>query len=266
VWALRFGSPGEHQLDVLPKHVDGMLPVLEYHPFCLIDFKEWAYIRKQPAGTMAACIPTRGSEFFMDFGFMWASADNYRQPNKSTNHIVMSYDGYCTYLLIIDGTTRRSWMFLTASKEPPITICLAFLHDFGNTWGIIRTDQGSELARSNGFITAMLKNHGYVVECTGANSPSQNGSAEIFNNTLAVKVQTLLYGSGLLAKFWSAALLHSVFLQNRLVHSTTNRTPYEAWHGRKPNVQYLKTFGSRVCIVSRMTRSPLVIKRRPAVG
>jgi hypothetical protein len=146
---------------------------------------------------------------------MRASADDYWQPNKSTDRIMTSYDGYCAYLLIIDGATRWSWTFLTASKEPPIAICLAFLHNFGNTRGIIRMDQGGELARSNGFITAMLKDCGYVVERTGADSPSQNGSAEIFNNTLAVKVQTLLYGSGLPAKFWSAALLHSVFLQNR---------------------------------------------------
>ena len=45
VWALRLGSPGEHQLDVLPKHVLGLPPVLEYHPFRNINFKEWAYIR-----------------------------------------------------------------------------------------------------------------------------------------------------------------------------------------------------------------------------
>jgi hypothetical protein len=184
----------------------------------------------------------------MDYGFMRASADNYWQPNKSTNRIVMSYDGYCAYLLIVDGATRRSWTFLTASKEPPIAICLAFLHNFGDTRGIIRTDQGGKLARSDGFITTMLKDRGYVVERTGANSPSQNGSVEIFNNTGTVKVQTLLYGSGLLAKFWSVALVHSVFLQNHLIHSATNRTPYEAWHGRKPNVQYLKMFGSRICI------------------
>jgi hypothetical protein len=49
VWALRFGSPGEGQLDALPRHVNGVPPVFEYHPFRHIDFKEQAYIRKQPA-------------------------------------------------------------------------------------------------------------------------------------------------------------------------------------------------------------------------
>ncbi len=53
VFVLCFGSPGEHQLNVLPRHVLGTPPVFEYHPFCSIDFKEQAYIRKQPAGKTA---------------------------------------------------------------------------------------------------------------------------------------------------------------------------------------------------------------------
>jgi hypothetical protein len=94
----------------------------------------------------------------------------------------------------------------------------------------------------------MLKDFGYVVKGTGADSPSQNGGAEIYNNTLAVKVRTLLYGLGLPAKFWSAALLHAVYLHNRLVHSATHKTPFEGWHGQKPDVTHLKTFGSCVCV------------------
>jgi hypothetical protein len=79
-------------------------------------------------------------------------------------------------------------------------------------------------------------------------SPSQNGGAESYNHTLAVKVRTLLYGAGLPARFWSSALLHAVYLHNRLVHSATDRTPYEGWYGRKLDVMHLKTFGSRVCV------------------
>ena len=70
LWMLRFGSPGEHQLDVLPLHVTGTPPVFEYHPFRYIDFKEQAYIRKQAAQRMAERIPSCGAEFFMVFGFM----------------------------------------------------------------------------------------------------------------------------------------------------------------------------------------------------
>ena len=49
VWLLRFGSPGEHQLTVLPSNVIGTSTSFEYHPFRLIDFKEQAYIWKQAA-------------------------------------------------------------------------------------------------------------------------------------------------------------------------------------------------------------------------
>ena len=248
VWALWFGSPGEGQLDALPHHVDGIPPVFEYHPFRHIDFKEQAYIRKQPPRKSAERLPDCGSEFFMDFGFMRASTDDYRRPNKTTDQVVQLYDGYSAYLLIVDGASRRVWVFLTTGKNPPIAILRAFLTKFGLAKGVIRTNQGGELARSDAFRTTMMDDFGYTIEPTGADSPSQNGGAEIYNGTLAVKVHTLLYGSGLPAKFWSAALLHSVYLYNRLVHSSVGMTPYEAWYGRRPDMTFLKTFGSKVCV------------------
>jgi len=248
VWLLRYGSPGEHQLDVLPSNVTGTPSAFEYHPFRSIDFKSQAYIRKQPAKRTAERIPTCGAEFFMDFAFMRASTEDYKRPNKSTDRIVTSYDGHSSHLIIVDGASRRVWAFLTKSKEPPLDILKSFMSKFGIGNGVIRTDQGGELARSASFRDMMLRDFNYVVEPTGADSPSQNGGAEIYNNTLGVKVRTLLYGSGLSAKFWSAALLHAVYLHNRLVHSATNKTPYEGWYGRQPDVAHLKTFGSRVCV------------------
>jgi hypothetical protein len=184
----------------------------------------------------------------MDFGFMHASAANYKWPNKATDRIVLSYDGFCAYLAIVDVASRRVWCFLTPSKEPPLHILRAFMAKFGRSDGCIRTDQGGELARSDAFQTAMLNKFGYVVEPTGANSPSQNGGIETYNGTLTVKVCTLLYGSGLPAKFWSSALLHSVYLHNCIVHSATEKTPYKGWYGCKLDLSHLKTFGSHVCV------------------
>ncbi len=248
VWALCFGSPGETQLDVLPQHVLGTPPVFEYHPFRSIDFKEQVYIRKQAAQRTAERVPNCGIELFMDFGFIRSSADDYKRPNKQTDRVVLSYDGHSAYLLIFDSASRRVWCFLTKSKEPPLAILRAFMLKYGTGNGLIRMDQGGELTWSKAFRDMMLQDYGYVVEPTGADSPSQNGGMEIYNNTLAVKVCTLLYGSGLPAKIWSAALLHAVYLHNRLVHSKTSKTPFEGWHGRKPNVTHLKTFGSCVCV------------------
>ncbi len=87
-----------------------------------------------------------------------------------------------------------------------------------------------------------------MIEPTGADSPSQNGAAEIYNGKLAVRARTLLFGSGLPAKFWSSALLHAVYLHNRLVHTVTQTTPFEFMFGIKLDLSALKIFGSRVCV------------------
>jgi hypothetical protein len=58
----------------------------------------------------------------------------------------------------------------------------------------------------------------------------------------------LLYRASLPAEYWLYALVHSVYLLNCLVHSHTERTPYEALSGSKPDLSHVWVFGSRVCI------------------
>ena len=41
----------------------------------------------------------------MDFGFMHASTSDYKQPNKHTDRVELSYEGYSNYLIIVDGTS-----------------------------------------------------------------------------------------------------------------------------------------------------------------
>ncbi len=178
---------------------------------------------------------------------MRALADIYKCPVKKTDHIVLSYDCHSAYLVIIDSASHRVWTFLMSSKDHPLHILTVFMKKFGQNSGVIRTDQGGELACIDKFCTLMLKEFGYVVKPTGSDSP-QNSGAEIYNGTLAVKVWTLLYGLDLPVKFWSAALLHAVYLHNHLVHYSTGRNPYKGWHGRTPDVIHLKTFGSHVCM------------------
>jgi hypothetical protein len=49
---------------------------------------------------------------------------------------------------------------------------------------------------------------------------------------------------GMPAKFWGEAVSTAVYLPNRApTKSVKGMTPYEAWHGRKPSVHHLRTFG-----------------------
>jgi hypothetical protein len=152
-----------------------------------------------------------------------------------TDRVVASWDGYSSYLLIVDEASRYIWVFLTKSKEPPLDIIDTFLdHCDHELVGSICTDQGGKLACLFTFIDMLLSKDKYVIEPTGADSPSQNGAVKIYNAKLAVRTQTLLFGLGLPAKYWSSALVHLVYLHNRLVHNITCKTPFEAYFMLNP--------------------------------
>ena len=249
LWAARLGYCSEWQLTKIPLHADGTPSKFFPHPLRFIDHKEQARVRKQPAGTHSEQAILPGQRFLMDFGFMRASTSDYSTPNIERDRVVESFDGYVAYLIIVDEASKFVWIFLRKSKEPPIELVSHFLQIYGRrSGGVIRCDQGGELARSSAFKSAMMEKHLYVLEPTGADSPSQNGGAEKWNDTLAVTTRALLYGASLPAKYWSAALTHAAYLHNRRVHHGTNSTPFELWYGRKPDLRRLRVFGSRVCV------------------
>jgi len=45
-------------------------------------------------------------------------------------------------------------------------------------------------------------------------------------------------------EFWGEAVVTAVYVLNRApTKSLSNKTPFEAWHGKKPRVDHLRTFG-----------------------
>ncbi len=119
---------------------------------------------------------------------MRASTSDYAQPNKFTDKVVSSYDGYTLYLLVIDEASRMAWVFLTKSKDPPIDIVRAFLTLHGHSdGGCVRTDQGGELASTGAFWDFLMREFSYSLELTGADSPAQNEAVEIYNDKLGIR-------------------------------------------------------------------------------
>ena len=117
--------------------------------------------------------------------------------------------------------------YQSKTKEPPIELVLEFLHQFGlDNGGVLRCDEGGELALSDKFRQAALTHH-YVVEPTGPDTAQQNAGVERFNDTLAVVTRALLYGAGLTAEYWSTAIVHAAYIINHRVHQTTKVTPFE---------------------------------------
>jgi hypothetical protein len=54
----------------------------------------------------------------------------------------------------------------------------------------------------------------------------------------------MLHDAGFSKKHWPIAVSVAVYLKNRtLTQSVVSKTPYEAWHGRKPSLQHFRVFG-----------------------
>ena len=69
--------------------------------------------------------------------------------------------------------------------------------------------------------------------------------AERLNRTLVESARAMLSHSNLPNRFWAEAVSTAAYLRNRTTTSANEEqlTPYEKWHGHKPDISNLKVFG-----------------------
>lgn len=81
-------------------------------------------------------------------------------------------------------------------------------------------------------------------------TPQLNGVSERMVQTITEKVRTMISGSSLDKVFWGEAVLTAVYLINRTPTKALkqSKTPFELWHGKKPQLKYLRIFGSTVYV------------------
>ena len=102
--------------------------------------------------------------------------------------------------------------------------------------------------------------HGIKRELTVPMTPEQNGKAERMNRTIIESTRAkMLHHAKMPLKFWAEALSTAVYLRNRSPTTALDGiTPYECFHGEKPDVSNLKVFGCRAFVhVPKEKRSKL---------
>jgi len=256
----RYGCAGQRNLSIVHLHVDNQ-PKLQKHGFfsCLTCMLATGDCRQttgnpdtnQPAPfddwfddtseTLAdSCLP--GQHFHVDFGFM--KGTGYCKQDEE-GRTITSIDGFRSYLLIIDRKTRYVWVFLAKTKQPPLTIFAQFLKDHGHPNApnrTVRSDRGGELWGSQRFRDT-VQQAGFIMDPTAPRAAFQNAKAERPNRSFGKTVRCLLYNANLGPEYWSYALLHAVYLKNRLPHCTTNQGPLTAYTGKRLNAKRLRVFG-----------------------
>jgi hypothetical protein len=75
-------------------------------------------------------------------------------------------------------------------------------------------------------------------------NPQENGVAERKNRSIEETVKSLLNDQGLSMFLWGEATMTTIYVKNIIPHHILkDMTPEEAFSGKKPNAENLRTFG-----------------------
>lgn len=148
----------------------------------------------------------------------------------------------------IDDKSRYVWLYVLKFKSEVFSKFQDWkamvVWSTGRKLRVLWSDNGGEYTSRE--FDQYLKSEGIRHELTVLKNPQQNGVAERLNWTLVEMTRSMLAGSGLPQKFWAEILSTVVYLRN---HSPTKAvksiTPFEAFHGKKPDVRHLCAF---VCV------------------
>ena len=107
---------------------------------------------------------------------------------------------------------------------------------------VLRSDNGTEYI--NKELQEYLASKGVMHQTTTRYTPEQNGAAERLKRTLMERVRAMLGDSGLSKKMWAEAACTACYIRNRSPATGRDRTPWELFFGKQPDVVNMRTFGT----------------------
>ena len=145
----------------------------------------------------------------------------------------------------IDDKTHYVWIYVVKHKHEVFEKFVEWksLVEKSSDYKVkkLRTNSGGEYTSTE--FESYLKQEGIEHQCTIPKTPEQNGVAKGMNRTLVETFRTMLADSRLTHRFWAEALSTAAYLINRSPTKTLgNKTPFEVWYGKKPNVNHLRVF------------------------
>ena len=162
------------------------------------------------------------------------------EPSRTT-----SLGGKSYVFVIVDDFSRYTWVLFLPHKNDVFhefsKLCRKIQNEKGFTISCIRSDHGREFENVEfmSFCDEQKIEHTFSAPRT----PQQNGVVERKNRTLQEMTKTILHENNLPNYFWAEAVNTSCYILNRvLIRSSLDKTPYELWKNKKPNISYFKVF------------------------
>lgn len=150
------------------------------------------------------------------------------------------------FLLVVDDFSRYMWIEIIKVKSDAYYFfnkIRVAAEAMGNCrLRAFRSDRGGEF--NSGEWRELCDTNGIQHYTTAPYSPQQNGVVERRNQTVVEMARCLLKSMKMPSRFWGEAVRTTVYILNRApTRALDGITPYELWHGQKPNVQHMRVFG-----------------------
>ncbi|KAK0584307.1 hypothetical protein LWI29_010928 [Acer saccharum] len=108
----------------------------------------------------------------------------------------------------------------------------------------IRSDHEKEF--ENASFESYCDSLGISHEFSAPRTTQQNGVVERKNGVLQEMARVMLLSNNVLRNLWAEAVNTACYIGNRVfLRPGSRNTSYKLWKGRKPNVSYFRTFGSK---------------------
>ncbi|KAJ9566458.1 hypothetical protein OSB04_002424 [Centaurea solstitialis] len=158
--------------------------------------------------------------------------------------------GYRYFITFTDDFSRYGYVYMMRHKSETFEKFKEYQNEVQNLLDkrikFLRSDRGGE------YLSDEFDNHlmecGIVSQLTPPYSPQMNGVSERRNRTLLDMVRTMMCHSSLPISFWGHALETAAHILNRAPTKSVEKTPYELWKGKKPNISFLKIWGCEVYV------------------
>ncbi|GJZ19516.1 retrotransposon protein, putative, ty1-copia subclass [Tanacetum coccineum] len=162
----------------------------------------------------------------------------------------VSRQGASYFITFTDDYSRYGYVYLLKHKHEVFETFKVFKNEVENqlekTIKAIRSDRGGEYISQE--FKDYLKANGIVQQPTLPYTPQHNGVSERRNHTLHDMVRSMMNLTTLPLSFWDYALESATRILNMVPTKKVDKTPYEMWYGKVPNLSYLKVWGCEALV------------------
>ena len=148
--------------------------------------------------------------------------------------------------IIVDAYTVRKKVIFSATRDGFFGAFYVWQigaeRETGERLAAVHSDKAKELI--DGRMREHCAEFGIAIEHTAGYWPESNGVAERALRSVTEKGKALLLEQELEERFWAEAFSHATFLLNVSPTRSMQETPEEAWTKIKPDIQFLRVWGS----------------------